>query len=1166
MSYDIPDEDISSDEYSAEEEEFIEYKKQQKEEEDDSPKIDLVVDYKGDLNNPEELKFLIKWRNKSHLHNTWETLKDMKNIKGSKKVDNFYSFAIREHEEVSHLEAEELEQYLVNKEMARELYAQHCDVERVLSSRVVEILDEDSNDASIVTQYFCKWTGLSYEECTWEYSTDISEKFQDLIDKYLERKSCITLPHRSQSYPRGSRPTFRKSINQPSYLVGGTLREYQLEGLNWLSFSWSKYNNAILADEMGLGKTIQGISFLSLLFHQHNIFGPFLIVVPLSTISAWIKESERWFSDANSIVYIGSGKSREIIREHEFYLDDGKNLKFNILITTYELVLKDKEILGGIKWAALLVDEAHRLKNFESQLHDSLKDFNTGYRLLITGTPLQNSVKELWSLLHFLNAKKFDSLENFEEAYANIKEEDQIKRLHEELKPYLLRRMKKDVEANLPSKMERILRVELSPLQKQLYKWILTKNFKELNKGNSKPSSLLNVLCELKKASNHAYLFPNYRNETVPSSTNQPLRDIIMNSGKMILLDKLLVRLKETGHRVLIFSQMVTMLDILQDYLEMKKYLFQRLDGSTPAEERKRAINHFNAPNSPDFAFILSTKAGGLGINLETADTVVIFDSDWNPQNDLQAMARAHRIGQKNAVNIYRLISKSTVEEEIIERAKQKMVLDHLIIQRMDTSGRTILSKNSASSQNFSRDELNAILQFGAQSLFKDSENKIEDEKEFDLDEILSRAESHETKNVSAEEDFLGQFNVADFGGQIKWDEIIPEEERKRAEMEELLKMEEELYFSARRRKAAAVTYNEKVINKAAEVKADVPKKKVPKKKALSASAGLTEKDIKGLIKASMKFGDIHDRPDVIKEEAELDGHKLSFVKEQFQLLMAQCQSAVSKPSEEDSKRKNITCDFGGLSNINATALVQRVKELKTLHMKLNGVSNPYQFRLTQSLKPVSKWSCTWTPKDDSMLLVGIYKYGWGNWDAIQGDSALGFEGKFSLSASEEKFIPKKDHLSRRAEYILKVLAEDTLIVEKKKKPKNEKNEKISKEVENEEKKSEIEKKPRAAPIEKKKFDPSLYKEVFRPILSQLEELDRARENPESVVMMIQKYMKTIGDHIECHLKTIPEKEQKSIEKDLWKVVAMYWPNDEIKPQQLKNLYSKIVLKESKQE
>lgn len=534
----------------------------------------------------------------------------------------------------------------------------------------------------------------------------------------------------------------------------------------------------------------------------------------------------------NVLLYIGNQSSRAIIREFEFYFPGTTNLKFNVLLTTFELVLKDREILGNMKWASLIVDEAHRLKNSESQLHDVLKDFQTAHRLLITGTPLQNSIRELWNLLNFLMPSKFYDLDHFEATYATIQEENQINSLHEVLKPFILRRLKKDVEKSLPGKTERILRVDISPLQKTYYKWILARNFEQLKKGQKgRQSSLLNIVCELKKAANHPFLLQDEFPETI--------EDIVNNSGKMVLLDKLLVRLKSDGHRVLIFSQMVKILDILALYMKLRGYRFKRLDGSTPSETRKISIEQFNAPNSPDFAFLLSTRAGGLGINLETADTVIIFDSDWNPQNDLQAMARAHRIGQKNTVNIYRFLSKGTVEEEILERAKKKMVLDHLIIQRMDTSGRTILDASGSKgvgAQAFDKNELNQILQFGAQALFKDkdtatigpeskaplSTSKMAAD-EIDLDDILARAETHGsldeeqsdaavTSSFSDAKEFLGQFAVADFGNLMNWEDIIPEDDRVGNDEEKGLEDEDLFYGTLPRRRAAVqavVSYDE---------------------------------------------------------------------------------------------------------------------------------------------------------------------------------------------------------------------------------------------------------------------------------------------------------------------------------------------------------------------
>ncbi|OXB66600.1 UNVERIFIED_CONTAM: hypothetical protein H355_014216, partial [Colinus virginianus] len=560
------------------------------------------------------------------------------------------------------------------------------------------------------------------------------------------------------------RPRFVALKKQPSYIGGRDcleLRDYQLNGLNWLAHSWCKGNSCILADEMGLGKTIQTISFLNYLFHEHELYGPFLLVVPLSTLTSWQREIQTWAPQMNAVVYLGDITSRNMIRTHEWMHPQTKRLKFNILLTTYEILLKDKSFLGGLNWMFIGIDEAHRLKNDDSLLYKTLIDFKSNHRLLITGTPLQNSLKELWSLLHFIMPEKFSSWEDFEEEHGKGREFG-FASLHKELEPFLLRRVKKDVEKSLPAKVEQILRMEMSALQKQYYKWILTRNYKALSKGSKgSTSGFLNIMMELKKCCNHCYLIkPPDDNEFY--NKQEALQHLIRSSGKLILLDKLLIRLRERGNRVLIFSQMVRMLDILAEYLKYRQFPFQRLDGSIKGELRKQALDHFNAEGSEDFCFLLSTRAGGLGINLASADTVVIFDSDWNPQNDLQAQARAHRIGQKKQVNIYRLVTKGSVEEDILERAKKKMVLDHLVIQRMDTTGKTVLHTGStpSSSTPFNKEELSAILKFGAEELFKEPEGEEEEPQEMDIDEILKRAETRENESgpLTVGDELLSQF------------------------------------------------------------------------------------------------------------------------------------------------------------------------------------------------------------------------------------------------------------------------------------------------------------------------------------------------------------------------------------------------------------------------
>ena len=550
--------------------------------------------------------------------------------------------------------------------------------------------------------------------------------------------------------------------------------------------------------------------------------------MPLSTITAWQREFAKWAPAINVVLYVGNAASREIIRRYEWFANTqqrgrggrSSRYRFHVVLTTYEFVTKDKSHLGAVHWSYLMIDEAHRLKDSRSLLYTVLHSFTTDNRLLVTGTPLQNSLNELWCLLHFLHADKFPSLTDFEAQHGNVRSGElaDVRSLHDVLQPHLLRRTKKDVLKSLPSKKEKILLVEMSAMQRKYSRWIIARNYRDLNKGvKGKKASLANIIVELKKCVNHPYLIKppgqdastdeeREREAAELSSPELHLAAMIRHSGKLILLDKLLRRLKETGHRVLIFSQMVKMLDILADYLRLRGFVYQRLDGGMRSQERQYAMDHFNAPNSADFCFILSTKAGGLGINLATADTVIIFDSDWNPQNDLQAEARAHRIGQKNTVNIYRFVTRNTVEEDILQRAKQKMILDHLVIQRMDTSGRTVTAKpgllSSNSSAMFDNRELAKILQFGAEDLF--AENGEEDEKreksmaEMDIDEILSRADERSEAPAAAgeggdrQEDqteaFLSGFKVASFKSSEKDDDEQAdedEEKEKKAREEE---------------------------------------------------------------------------------------------------------------------------------------------------------------------------------------------------------------------------------------------------------------------------------------------------------------------------------------------------------------------------------------------
>ncbi|EFA77354.1 chromo domain-containing protein [Heterostelium album PN500] len=975
--------------------------------------------------NVELYEFLVKWKGWAHIHNTWDNYETLMGFKGGKKLTNYAKNIIELNQWRKEASREDIEQADIAKELTQQEYQESLKVERIIASREVEVTTEYPGGI----QYLVKWGSTPYSDVTWEYPEEI-KLYQNEIDDYLERQQAA---QSNSKHTGGVSPKkrleqgFVKFEEQPDWINAGKLRDYQMEGLNWLVHSWKNNTNVILADEMGLGKTIQTISFISYLFNVQNLSGPFLVVVPLSTIENWHREFTKWAPKMNLIVYTGSSASRDIIRQFEFYQPTRfgkKKISFNVLLTTYDFILKDKNYLGAIKWEYLAVDEAHRLKNNESMLHEVLKYFHTSNRLLVTGTPLQNSLKELWNLLNFLMPNKFHSLDEFQDQYADLKEKDQIAELHNVLKPHLLRRIKKEVEKSLPAKTERILRVDLSPTQKKYYRWILSKNFHELNKGvKGEKTTLLNIVAELKKTCNHPYLFENAED----LNAENPLDAMVKASGKLILLDKLLVRLKETGHRVLIFSQMVRMLDILADYLKGRGFLFQRLDGSTSREKRSQAMDRFNAEGSPDFAFLLSTRAGGLGINLSTADTVIIFDSDWNPQNDLQAEARAHRIGQKNTVNIYRLVSKSTIEEEILERAKQKMVLDHLVIQSMEKS-----STKTTSSNVFNKEELDAILKFGAEDLFKEGDENSNTMQEMDIDEILSRAEQRESTGEStAGEELLNSFKVANFSTgdtnskeETNWANIIPDKDRV-APVEEA-----PLYLPPRRARIEKSSAEPKKSQNEPITITKNPRKEI---------TAFNKKELKSLFKSFRKFGNYR-RSKEILVDCDMSNKPARATEEICREVIDVCRRCVKENPESDK----IHVLFAGV-DINASELVQKVEEMDILSQLCDAyVKNQEQFRVTFPTRPVS-WAIKWGAKEDAMLLMGIHKYGNGNFESIQKDKSLGFESIISLTndpqetttAPDGSVVPaaqtkiKAATLQRRVDSLLKA-AKDSVILKKK--------------------------------------------------------------------------------------------------------------------------------------
>ncbi|GAB6028975.1 putative global transcription activator SNF2L2 [Chamberlinius hualienensis] len=491
--------------------------------------------------------------------------------------------------------------------------------------------------------------------------------------------------------------TIRETITeQSSILINGKLKEYQIHGLEWLVSLYNNNLNGILADEMGLGKTIQTIGLITYLMEKKKVNGPYLIIVPLSTLSNWVLEFEKWAPSVVIISYKGSPNTRRIIQPLL------RNGKFNVLLTTYEYVIKDKAVLAKLRWKYMIIDEGHRMKNHHCKLTQVLNTHYTApHRLLLTGTPLQNKLPELWALLNFLLPSIFKSCNTFETWFnapfattgekVELNEEETIliiRRLHKVLRPFLLRRLKKEVEAQLPEKIEYVIKCDMSALQRLLYRHmqakgvLLTDGSEKDKKGKGGAKTLMNTIMQLRKICNHPFMFHHIEQAfSEQCGGNIPRADLFRVSGKFELLDRILPKLKIRNHRILLFCQMTSLMSIMEDYLIWRGIKYLRLDGSTKADERGQQLAQFNDPASEYFLFLLSTRAGGLGLNLQSADTVVIFDSDWNPHQDLQAQDRAHRIGQKNEVRVLRLMTVNSIEERILAAAKYKLNMDEKVIQ-----------------------------------------------------------------------------------------------------------------------------------------------------------------------------------------------------------------------------------------------------------------------------------------------------------------------------------------------------------------------------------------------------------------------------------------------------------------------------------------------------
>ena len=727
---------------------------------------------KKDIPDTEDAQYYVKFAGLSYIHCKYMTGLELQVSQDGKKAKGRFE--------------QRLEHYdLVKSDCVPGLLAFEDKDPQQEFFKVERILDEKETKSGKI-QVFVKWQNLGYDECTWEKKEDIEcDKELEEYRKRLDRTNKKNIPSRWSRPPASH---YKPLDDYPKSKEGFNLREYQKIGVDWLRFCYYNKRNSILADEMGLGKTCQIVTALSTISKQEGINGPFLVVAPLSTLPQWKAEFERW-SDLNAIIFHGSPNALDTIRGTEFYVVNkaGKRVEgsvgFDVLITNYDTLLVAKD-LAEIDWQYLVVDEGHRLKNKNSTLYGRLQQMSWQHCTLLTGTPIQNNLSELFNLLSFLDQKTFDDEGEFMEKYGTLKESGQVDDLKTLIKPYILRRVKSEVESSLQAKEETIIEVELTRQQKKYYKALISDNKEVLLKKLTKGAipSLTSLATELRKVCNHPYLIKGAEDKIIEEKAQEmesgtpegeiEIQAMIDSSGKLILVDKLLPKLKKDGHKVLIFSQWTRILDILEDFLRYKKYNVLRLDGSVKGVDREISINKFNT--DPDsFVFLISTKAGGVGINLTTADTVILFDSDWNPQNDLQAEARCHRIGQTKKVKVYRLVTRGTYESKMIETASRKLGLDHVV-----------LDGRNANLEKLNAKEIEEMLRTGVSAIFNEDDTECDEFCSADIDQILERRAKRFSSDVvsggdsifakasfNATQDDL-KMNAADF-----WKQVLPENE-----------------------------------------------------------------------------------------------------------------------------------------------------------------------------------------------------------------------------------------------------------------------------------------------------------------------------------------------------------------------------------------------------
>lgn len=672
-----------------------------------------------------------------------------------------------------------------------------------------------------IDQALIKFEGLDYVDAVWDTPPDpdsglrwdafLSAYNEFLNGKHFKSEPLSNIKGRLRKFreldfdeevafedgTHGTEPRFNDFLRE-----GNTLMKYQIQGLNWILNGFYQERSAVLADEMGLGKTIQVIALMASVSLQSPRAWPWLVVVPNSTCPNWRREIKKWAPEMRVVCYHGGKEPQRLAYQYELFPNGTKDMKAHVVIMSYDSAQDDhtKTLFKGVYWIGMVVDEGQRLKNDENLLYGALQSMRVPWRLLLTGTPLQNNKRELFNLLQFIDPSK--NAERLDEQYAELTK-DNIAELHEMIKPYFLRRTKAKVLKFLPPMAQIILPVSMSIVQEKLCKSIMERNpeliraiFANTKLKTNERSSLNNILMQLRKCLGHPFLYSGaVEDKNVDQETMH--RNLVEASSKLVLLDQMFPKLHERGHRVLIFSQFLGMLDIVEDFLTGIGLKYHRLDGNVSSLERQKRIDSFNEPGSEYFAFLLSTRAGGVGINLATADTVIILDPDFNPHQDLQALSRAHRIGQKKKVLCFQLMTKSSVEEKIMQIGRKKMALDHALVESMDANARN----------GDAGEDLESILKHGAEALFNDGEKEKIKYDAAAIDKLLDRSAIKPTLAAHDEEDEakgttfsyarVWQNDSGDLANELEveenaevpmsvWDEILKQREdeaKRRAEL-----------------------------------------------------------------------------------------------------------------------------------------------------------------------------------------------------------------------------------------------------------------------------------------------------------------------------------------------------------------------------------------------